>query len=134
MQEDNNKGLGNRTLVFMLVVAIFFDILQWLLVFIFMGWLVGIFAGLTFYVWFKMRGQSFMKPKRFLTFGGTFIIEAIPVISSLPAWTAAITILALDSKIKKIIPKPLQGVSKGKVLPFKRGVRRQSTDEGQKAA
>jgi len=104
MDSDKKSGIGNPTLILMFAVAIFFDILQWLLVFIAMGWLAGIFAGLTFYVWFKMHGQSFMKPKRFLTFGGAFLIESIPIISSLPAWTGAIAILALDSKIKKVAP------------------------------
>ena len=103
--QDEKKGLNNTTIALMISVAIFYDTLQWLLTFIFMGWLVSIFAGLTFYVWFKTKGMSFMKPKRFATFGGSFIIELIPVVGDiLPAWTAAITYLALDSKIKKIAP------------------------------
>jgi glycopeptide antibiotics resistance protein len=102
MQEK--KGLNNTTIVLMICVAIFFDVLQALLTFIFMGWVVGIFAFLTFYLWFKLRGLSFMKPKRLLTFGGASLIEIIPFLSALPAWTAAIIVLALDSKIKKVIP------------------------------
>ena len=97
------KGLNNTTIALMVSVALFYDALQWLLGWIFMGWLVTIFAGLTFYVWFKMRGMSFMSPKRFTAFGGSFIVEFIPVIGDvLPAWTACIVYLALDSKIKKI--------------------------------
>lgn len=94
----------------MISVAFFYDVLQWLLTFILMGWLVGIFAGLTFYVWFKLRGLSFMKPKRFFTFGTVSIIEMFPFLplSALPAWTAAIVILALDSKIKKVLPPSVQ--------------------------
>ena len=104
--EKKEKGLKNHTIILMVAVALFFDALQWLLGFIFMGWLVSIFAWLTFYVWFKINGISFMKPKRFITFGGSFIIELIPVVGDvLPTWTAAITYLALDSKIKKIVPR-----------------------------
>ncbi|MEX2013876.1 MAG: hypothetical protein WD896_00795 [Parcubacteria group bacterium] len=105
MQEEK-KGLNNTTIVFMICVALFFDALQLLFTFIWMGWLVGIFAGLTFYVWFKTRGLSFMKPKRFLTFGGASLLEMFPLLplSALPAWTAAIVILALDSKIKEVLP------------------------------
>src|SRR3989344_2139954 len=99
---EEKKGLNNTTIALMISVAIFYDVLQWLLAFIFMGWLVSIFALLTFYVWFKMKGMSFMKPKRFAAFGGSFIVELIPIINILPAWTLAIVLLALDSKIKKI--------------------------------
>lgn len=98
------KGLNNTTIVFMIAVALFYDALQVLLTFIFMGWLVGIFAGLTFYVWFKMKGLNFITPKRIGTFSGAFLIEVIPFLSALPAWTAAVVVLALDSKIKKIAP------------------------------
>lgn len=102
---EENKGLNNTTIVFMVAVALFYDVLQWLLGWILMGWLASIFAGLTFYVWFKMKGMSFMKPKRFAAFGGSFIIELIPIVGDiLPTWTAAIVYLALDSKIKKITP------------------------------
>ncbi len=105
MDEQKEKGLSNTTIVLMVSVAFFYDALQWLLGWIFMGWLVTIFAGLTFYVWFKSKGMSFMKPKRFAAFGGSFIVEFIPVIGDiLPAWTAAIVYLALDSKIKKVAP------------------------------
>jgi len=97
------KGLTNTTVVLMICVALFYDALQWLLGWIFMGWLVTIYAGLTFYVWFKIKGISFMKLKRLATFSGSFIIELIPVIGDvLPAWTASIVYLAIDSKIKKV--------------------------------
>ena len=70
-----------------------------------MGWLVGIFAGLTFWLWFKIKGISFMKPKRFAAFGTASLIEMIPIplVASLPAWTAAVLYLALDSKLKSVI-------------------------------
>lgn len=103
---EEQKGLNNTTIALMISVAVFYDVLQLLFTFIFMGWLVGIFAGLTFYVWFKVRGLSFMQPKRFMTFGGASFIEMFPLLplSALPAWTAAIVFLALDSKIKKMLP------------------------------
>ncbi|MBI2065748.1 MAG: hypothetical protein HYT68_01625 [Candidatus Zambryskibacteria bacterium] len=102
---EKEKGLKNTTIALMVVTALFFDALQWFLAFIFMGWVVTIFAGLTFYLWFKLQGISFMKPKRLATFGGSFIIELIPILGDvLPAWTAAVVILVLDSKIKKVVP------------------------------
>lgn len=99
---EEKKGLNNTTIALMICVALFYDALQVLLTPIFMGWLVSIFAGLTFYVWFKMRGLNFVTPKRAGLLGGGFIIELIPILNVLPAWTLAIVLLALDSKIKKI--------------------------------
>lgn len=103
---NEEKGLKNTTITLMIVTALFFDVLQVLLSFIYMGWFVGIFAALTFYVWFKTYGISFTKPKRFLTFGGASLIEAVPIpfIAALPAWTAAVSYLALSSKINKVLP------------------------------
>ncbi len=85
----------------MIAVALFFDFLQFILSFIYLGWALGIVAGLTFYVWFKIHGISFMKPKRFLAFGGAALVEMIPIpfLADLPAWTAAVAYLALQSKI-----------------------------------
>lgn len=103
-EERKGKGLGNTTLVLMFSTAIFFDVLQWLLAFLFMDWLVSIFAFLTFYVWFKMRGLKFATAKRTGTMAGAFIVEIVPFLAMLPAWTSAIVILGLDSKVKKVAP------------------------------
>jgi len=103
MSEDK-KGLDNTTIALMVSVALFYDALQVLLALVFMGWIISILALLTFYLWFKMRGLNFVRPKRAALLGGGFIIELIPLINILPAWTFAIVFLALDSKIKKIVP------------------------------
>jgi ABC-type proline/glycine betaine transport system permease subunit len=100
---EEKKGLDNTTIWLMVSVAFFFDVLQWLLDFIFMSWLVTIFAWLTFYVWFKMRGISFATPKRASVLGVGTIVDLIPIVGAL-AWTAMIITLALDSKIKKVAP------------------------------
>ena len=102
-ESKKEKELKTHTIVLMVVVALFFDVLQWLLAFIFMDWLAGFYAFLTFFVWFKLHGITFMKPKRALTMGAAGLIEIIPWLAALPAWTAAVIIIALDTKIKKII-------------------------------
>jgi hypothetical protein len=101
---SQNKGLKNHTVILMIVTAIFFDVLQWFFTFIFLGWLVGFFAFLTFFMWFMSHGISFMKPKRFLVFSGTTLAEIIPFLSIIPAWTAAVSYLALSSKLQEVIP------------------------------
>ena len=103
-EEKKEKGLKTNTVVFMIAVALFFDALQILLTFIFMGWLANIFAGLTFYLWFKLHGISFMKPKRMMAFGGANLVELVPFLSIIPAWTVAVSYLALESKIQAIVP------------------------------
>ncbi|MCR4279209.1 MAG: hypothetical protein NUV78_00530 [Candidatus Zambryskibacteria bacterium] len=102
--DKKEKGLKSTTVVLMITVALFFDALQVLLTFIFMGWLAGFFAGLTFYVWFRMHGISFMKPKRLAAFGGTALIELIPFLSVIPAWTFAVAYLAISSRLPGIAP------------------------------
>lgn len=104
MQEEiKEKGLEKHTVILMIMTALFFDALQWLMAFVLMDWLVGFFALLTFYVWLKTQGIKFT-PKRSGTMFGGAIIEIIPVLSAFPAWTLAITIVALDAKIKDLIP------------------------------
>ena len=118
------KGLKKTTVVLMIVVAIFFDVLQWLFTFIFMGWAVGIVAGFTFWLWFKFHGISFMQPKRFMAFAGSTLIEIIPFLSALPAWTLAVSYLAISSKIKEAASS-----ATGKVVPFRPRNTTQSTDD-----
>lgn len=103
MQEK--KGLNNTTTWLMIGTAIFFDALQALLTFIFMGWLVSVFASLTFWLWFRLHGISFMKPKRLLTFGGASLVELVPFLSIIPAWTAAVAYLALETKVMAVAGK-----------------------------
>ncbi len=114
MEEEQNTGKKERgsnelkitTVILMIATAFFFDVLQFILSFIFLGWAVGIFAGLTFYVWFKLYNISFMTPKRFATFGGASLLEMFPIpfMAALPAWTAAISYLALTKKAQDLIP------------------------------
>lgn len=120
---NGEKEIKNATFALMVVVALLFDVMQWALVWIGMDWIAGLFAFLTFYVWFKTYGMSFMTPKRFATMGSSLIIELIPVLSELPAWTLAVVVLVLDHKLKKkltaIAAKPIPETQK--VLTISRG-------------
>jgi len=108
MQEEN-KGLNSITIAFMIAVALFYDVFQVLINLIpilgqILSALIGLFAFLTFYLWFKLKGLNFANPKRAAYLGGGFLIELVPILNILPAWTLAVTLLALNSKIKKIVP------------------------------
>lgn len=104
MSQPQPKGLENHTIVLMVAVALFYDALQALLTIILMGWLITPIAFLTFYLWFKLHGITFMTPKRGGSMALGFLIEIFPLTSWLPAWTAVVSFIALDSKIKKIAP------------------------------
>ncbi|MDB5266770.1 MAG: hypothetical protein JWN89_585 [Parcubacteria group bacterium] len=100
------KGqISNTMSVLLIGLALFFDGVQVLMTFLFLGWLVGLVAFMTFWLLFKLLGISFATPKRAGIMGGGFIIEMIPFISALPAWTLAVTLIILDTKIKKVAGK-----------------------------
>lgn len=94
MEKEPHLSVG--TMGLMVATAIFFDVLQGFLTPFFLGWLVGIAAFFTFYIWFKMHGIKFKGTKRIATFGLSSIIEMIPFVSALPAWTFAVVILVVD--------------------------------------
>lgn len=132
-----SRELKNHTFILMVVVALFFDGLQWLLAFVFMDWLAGFFAFLTFYIWFRLYGIKFSGIKRVATMGGALLIEVIPALAVLPAWTAAVVILVLDMRAKKLVTGDIKGALGAKdetrpnnVVEFKPRNRPQSTDAG----
>lgn len=102
-----SKELSNGTILLMVSTAIFFDVLQIAFALIAMDWVVGIFGFLTFFIWFKINGVSFLTPKRAIAMSGSAIIEAFPFLSSLPTWTLAVIIIAMDTKAKQIAKKTM---------------------------
>lgn len=89
----------------MVSTAVFFDVLQWALAFLFLDWAVTIFAYMTFGLWFYLKGLKLLTPKRIATMGGTLMIEIIPLVAALPAVTAMVVITVLDTKAKQIAKK-----------------------------
>lgn len=67
--------------------------------------LISVWAWLTFYVWFKLNGISFVSPKRALALNGGFLLEIIPVLNALPAWTAAVVIIFLSTRAEELLEK-----------------------------
>ncbi|MEK7209090.1 MAG: hypothetical protein AAB677_02425 [Patescibacteria group bacterium] len=87
----------------MIAVAVIYDVIQialtWLLGWIGIGfigsWLMTIWATMTFGLWFTLKGASIMSGKRAATLGIGTLIEAIPLLNSLPGWTVS-TIVSLS--------------------------------------
>jgi len=123
MKKEKEK-IDNITTTLMIGTAVLVDGTQFLLTIVFIGpfvnWLISIFAWMTFFLWFIIKGVKFTSnPKRVFTFMGGSLIEVIPVIATLPAWTLTITITILtikvEEKLKSTLGKPLGGPI-GKVI------------------
>ncbi len=107
--ESENK-ISDSEAFLMIGVALFFDALQALF-----GWvpiignvlaaLVGIFAFLTFFLWFYTNGIKMLTPKRLTSMIGGGIIEMVPYLNILPAWTMVVVYLIGTTKIKEIAKK-----------------------------
>lgn len=67
--------------------------------------LISVWAWLTFYVWFKIHGVSFMNAKRFAVLNGGALIEMIPIVNSLPAWTLAVFLLIATTRAEELLEK-----------------------------
>ncbi len=132
---EENQGLKSTTIGLMIGSALLFDGLQALLTPIFLGWAVGIFAFLTFWLWFKLHGISFMRPKRLATMGSATLIEIIPFVSAFPAWTFAVAYLALSAKAKEVISN-VETIKRDSNVPFppKRSFSDSSDDEDERMA
>jgi hypothetical protein len=108
------SSLSKFTVTLMVCVALFFDLVQFLLD-LFHGIpvvgnafaivataLLSVFAFLVFWFWFFMHGIRFNTAKRLLSMGGGFIFELIPILNALPAWTLAVIVVITTTKIPQI--------------------------------
>ena len=89
----------------MLATAVLFDVVQALINLIpvvgqILSFFISIFAFMTFWLWFKMYGVSFSKGKNLKNLGFGFLIEMIPVVDILPAWTFAVFRLIAAKKLE----------------------------------
>ncbi len=106
--EKEEQEIKKVTGAFMIIVAIIFDAVQALINLIpivgqVLSFFISIFSFLTFYVWFKMNGISFAKPKRALKFGGGMLVEAIPILNVLPALTLSVFMMISETRMKKVL-------------------------------
>ncbi len=100
---ENKKSLSNTTIGLMVGVALFYDVLQWFLAFIFMGWIVIPIAYLTFLLWFQMHGLRFFTSKRATSMGVGAFLEFVSA-GIVPSITFNVLLVALDYKVKKLVP------------------------------
>lgn len=99
---ESETSLTRPTIVLMVCVALIFDGAQALLLYLAIGIVadtfIGIIAGFTFWLWFKMHDVSFVTPKQIAAMGGGFFVELIPALNALPTWTFAVVYVIMTHK------------------------------------
>ena len=115
--EKKKEKIDNITATLMIGTAVLFDgfqaFLTLLLIGPFVNWLISIFAWLTFFLWFMLKGVHFTKNlNKLFTFMGGSLMEIIPVVDALPAWTATIIITILMIKAEDKLDTPISKIVK----------------------
>lgn len=128
MDEEKENQLTKITIGLLMVVALFYDLVQFAVNYIpvigqVASALVAIFAFCHFFLWFKMHGVSFTGIKKTLTMGGGFLIEVIPVLNMLPGWMVAVagTIILSRVPVAQAIVQAASGDVTGVVSATKAG-------------
>src|SRR3989344_1028705 len=98
-KKSGKRNRANPTTFFlMLSVAIFFDVLQAILLLIpFLGWilssLISIFAWLTFYVWTSIKGWGLSDTLKQIVVNWVLpLMEIVPILNTLPTWTLKVVL------------------------------------------
>jgi len=117
---QNETQIKDTTAILMIGTALFFDLLQAVL-----GWIpvvgniladaMSMFIFLTFLLWFWMNGIKMITPKRLTSLVGGGVIEMIPYLNLLPAWTLVVVYLIGTTKIKELASKH-PTLAKGAIL------------------
>jgi hypothetical protein len=112
MDEESQKKpkISKTDFVLMLVVAIFFDIVLALIQLIIIVGSVSaevfnVVPLMLFFIWYTLKGISFANKKNSLTFFGCALIEFIPIINALPAWTAEVVLMYIFQKKDVLLAK-----------------------------
>ena len=102
--------IKNTTAILMIGTALFFDFIQAVV-----GWvpvagnvladIFSFFIFFTFLLWFWMHGIKMMTPRRLMAMLGGGLIEMVPYINLLPAWTGVVIYLIGTTKIKELVEK-----------------------------
>ncbi len=113
----------------MIVTALILDGLKALLSFIFMGWLVSIWAQLTFWFWFAYLGVSFSKPGKMqgvkiASVSVPAVLGVLPIVSALPAWSTGVVMnlsaVYAEDLLEALSPATLQVTAKVAKLASKK--------------
>ena len=106
------EKISNPEFVMMIIVAVIFDSLQFIIsltsliggVTALIGGIIatgiGLFGWLTFFVWFKIKGISFSSARRMTREVVTRLIELIPYLNMLPMLTFTVVVTKIEEKLE----------------------------------
>lgn len=102
--------ISKETAWMMITVAIFFDLISFLINLIpIVGQVISIAIPIvaypTFFLWFMLKGVKLMTTKRIAAMGGGFVVEVIPLVNMLPGVTASVVFTILSTKVKEVEKK-----------------------------
>lgn len=66
---------------------------------------MSLFIFVTFFIWFRMNGINMITPKRLGSLVGGGLIEMVPYLNILPAWTCVVIYLIGTTKIQEVAEK-----------------------------
>ncbi len=106
----NESKIKDTTAFLIIFTALCFDggqaILGWVpIVGNILADFLSIFAFFTFSLWFYMYGIEMLTPKRLMSMIGGGVIEMIPYLNLLPAWTMVVVYLIGTTKIQELANK-----------------------------
>lgn len=94
--DESSKKISNTSAGLMLSVAALYDAVQALLAFfvigLFVNWIITIFAFLTFFTWFKIKGVQLANLKKSAVLGLGSFLELTPA-NFIPGWTVSVAII-----------------------------------------
>ncbi len=101
-------SITTTTKILMVGTAIFFDVLQILVTLIpgigpILAFFVNIFAQMTFWLWFHIKGVKYNSSKRLGAVVGGFLIELIPFLNVLPGITVQVLIILTTLEAEKVL-------------------------------
>jgi hypothetical protein len=122
--EKKRIRIGATQASMMFAIALGVDFIQGLLTTGFIGigvnTFISIFAWLMFWLWFRLNDVGFLDGKLILksvTMWGAGLIEMVPLINNLPAWTVAIAVMLFIVKTEdEIYNKTGKSISMAKIL------------------
>jgi hypothetical protein len=128
MGAQKNKRISGGTKIIMLVFAFFLDLIELILAAliagIFINRLITIFEYFIYWFWFKIKGVSFSSnAKMGRRFGGTAILEMIPVVGALPGFTLGVymTIKEVEKEDKENYQKTKAAEINSNITRVRRG-------------
>ncbi len=106
-QPKTTYRIGMIEGVLMIAVAVIYDLAQGALTLLWgiglaLGWIITLWADLTFWFWFTLRGVSFWNGKRFGIAGIANVIEWTPL-NFLPTCTAGVLLLWLNTRAEDVL-------------------------------